>query len=49
MLHAGEELLASLLSSCPCGEVSVTIHVAGSDVVQNSLNCPLSCVHFRGS
>lgn len=31
MLHAGEELLASLFSSCPCEEVSVTIHVAGSD------------------
>lgn len=31
MLHVGEELLASLFSSCPCEEVSVTIHVAGSD------------------
>jgi hypothetical protein len=27
----GEELLASLFSSCPCEDVSVTVHVAGSD------------------
>jgi hypothetical protein len=31
VLHVEEELLASLFSSCPCEEVSVTIHVAGSD------------------